>query len=88
MTAEESSLLPAFGPAPMPALVQPTDDLLAASAAGMATPLMGASAISADLFADDQGDAEGDGSNPAAEDEAVAEDQAAVETVTDVSEDA
>jgi hypothetical protein len=86
VTEEESSLLPAFGP--MTALAQPTDDLLAAPAAGVTTPLMGASAIDADLFADDQGDAEGDGSDPAAEDEAVAEDQAAVETVTNVSEDA
>jgi hypothetical protein len=87
-TAEESSLLPAFGPAPMPAELQPTHDLLAAPAAGLATSLVGASAINADIFAADQGDEDGDGCEPAAEREVEAEDQAAVETVADVSEDA
>ena len=64
MTAEESTLLPAFAPTAT-SVQQPTGDLLAdAAVVGAAAPMVGVgggSQISADIFADDQGDREGEG---------------------------
>lgn len=96
VTAEESSLLPTFAPAAI-SIQQSTGDLLAGAPGGGAAASMigvgGGLQISPDIFADDQGDTEGEGpeqqtDGDSGQAEPVVQDAGAAEAVADANKDA